>query len=426
MPAKAKAKAVASDSDEDSWDDEEAGFGQETQHLLQEQSSDGPDEVETFSKSDGRLRLRPDISLEGKEYSGRKSSRKNAFDGISDDDFHDRDDLQPAFSEEEDDDEKQVEKNVLDDDFEAVNKEYEDLNKEEQEMLKSLRGQNDVDIRKGRAVKNQMELWGSALHMRIALQKIVAGSNLLPQEEASSPSEAQQTLKAAALQTLDSLLDLEKALLEQNREALDAYRKDSDVEQETHSVSDSLDSAWQRLSNSYSRLIPYRDRTVDRWHRKTQISSGAAASRSKLKAFNQSISQQVAAAMKDTPRFIARMMRSEPLKTQTDTNDMEAKTNETKVFDDSEFYQQLLREFLESSNPTGLDHDAVRKLRSKKRKNVDRRASKGRKTRYTVHEPLVNFMVPEPMVLPPMATKLFTSLFGSKPATSAVNLEAAA
>jgi protein AATF/BFR2 len=34
--------------------------------------------------------------------------------------------------------------------------------------------------------------------------------------------------------------------------------------------------------------------------------------------------------------------------------------------------------------------------------------------RYTVHDPLVNFMAPELMVLPPMATKLFANLFGQQ------------
>lgn len=34
--------------------------------------------------------------------------------------------------------------------------------------------------------------------------------------------------------------------------------------------------------------------------------------------------------------------------------------------------------------------------------------------RYNVHEPLVNFMAPEPMVLPPMASKLFSNLFGQQ------------
>ncbi len=50
----------------------------------------------------------------------------------------------------------------------------------------------------------------------------------------------------------------------------------------------------------------------------------------------------------------------------------------------------------------------------KRRKATDRRASKGRKLRYHVHEKLVNFMTPREGVgtAPGLASQLFGSLFG--------------
>ncbi len=48
----------------------------------------------------------------------------------------------------------------------------------------------------------------------------------------------------------------------------------------------------------------------------------------------------------------------------------------------------------------------------KKRKQVDRRASKGRKLRYHVQEKLVNFMAPVEHAGHGIATQLFSSLFG--------------
>lgn len=53
---------------------------------------------------------------------------------------------------------------------------------------------------------------------------------------------------------------------------------------------------------------------------------------------------------------------------------------------------------------------------SKKRKHVDRRASKGRKLRYTVQPKLVNFMTPVDHQLPIYASQLFSNLFGSQAA----------
>ena len=48
----------------------------------------------------------------------------------------------------------------------------------------------------------------------------------------------------------------------------------------------------------------------------------------------------------------------------------------------------------------------------KQRKHVDRRASKGRKIRYHVHEKLVNFMTPVELKAPQYASNLFANLFG--------------
>lgn len=48
----------------------------------------------------------------------------------------------------------------------------------------------------------------------------------------------------------------------------------------------------------------------------------------------------------------------------------------------------------------------------KNRKQVDRRASKGRKLRYHVQEKLVNFMAPVEQAGHELAVQLFTSLFG--------------
>jgi protein AATF/BFR2 len=49
---------------------------------------------------------------------------------------------------------------------------------------------------------------------------------------------------------------------------------------------------------------------------------------------------------------------------------------------------------------------------NKKRKEVDRRASKGRKIRYTVIDKLVNFMVPVEMQDDSRVASLFSNLFG--------------
>lgn len=73
---------------------------------------------------------------------------------------------------------------------------------------------------------------------------------------------------------------------------------------------------------------------------------------------------------------------------------------DAECFDDSDFYHTLLRELI--ANKTAVTDDPhemgrqwveLQRLRSKQKKKVDTKASKGRKIRYDVHETIVDFMV---------------------------------
>ncbi|KAJ3357512.1 Riboflavin synthase alpha chain [Entophlyctis luteolus] len=101
------------------------------------------------------------------------------------------------------------------------------------------------------------------------------------------------------------------------------------------------------------------------------------------------------------------------------------------VFDDGDFYQQLLKELievrlLETDDPMelGMKWAELKQLQSKtkKKRDVDTKASKGRKIRYHIHEKLQNFMAPEPRGTwhEEMVTELFGSLFGNGPANDDV------
>nr|XP_051201799.1 protein bfr2-like [Lolium perenne] len=82
---------------------------------------------------------------------------------------------------------------------------------------------------------------------------------------------------------------------------------------------------------------------------------------------------------------------------------VEGKTVEgdPQLIDDSEFYHILLKDFLESCDGASESaFYALRKKQHKKRKLIDRRASKSRKIRYNVHEKLANLMAPVPITVP--------------------------
>ncbi|CAK9234611.1 unnamed protein product [Sphagnum jensenii] len=410
MPATGKRRPADSKKE----DPEIAGFGDETQHFFE--SSDDEE------LSDSPL----DFSI-----------RKTAFEkGDSDEDASlddedeketDGENLQIKFDDGDDDAlmEEWQANNAENDELEALNREYEEIRQQEEEMVKNLKGQGLDDHEKGEAVSHQKMLWDRALEVRIALQKMVQGANQMPGaqvkvvlcEADQEIEKAYQMLTKSAISAIDCLLDLNKVIFLPNTSLTWTGKRERGtqelVEVEQGKPSSVTESVWNCIDSVHASIVPYRNNSVDRWQRKTQLSTGAAAVKGKLRAFNQSISQQVASVMRDPHKLIERMRLQ-----QSSVHVLgQADDGNPETFDDSDFYQQLLREFLESSDTLGLEGmglHSMKKLHNKKRKTVDRRASKGRKIRYTVHDPLVNFMAPELMVLPPMATKLFANLFGQQ------------
>lgn len=329
-----------------------------------------------------------------------------------------------------------------DNEMEELEKEYMTLRQQEQDMLENLKQHKDEDLKKGQAVKNQRALWDKTLEFRFLLQKAFSTSNRLPQEPVRSSfcadeevSEAYSDLISASKKTLDSLLDLQEALLEKNPLIAQSTNGNPVQSSKKHSgdsknADGEDDEEWLRISQLLKRVAPFRDQSIDKWQRKTQVTTGAAAIKSKLQAFNQNISVQVAAYMRDPSRMIKQMQQRRstvgifgsdvPAKVPEGVdhaNVEEAQPDgDPELLDDSEFYQQLLKEFFETIDPTSSEAAfyALKRMQTKKRKIVDRRASKSRKIRFNVHEKIVNFMAPRPANLPPMAPKLFENLFGLK------------
>ncbi|KAL1125317.1 hypothetical protein V6Z11_A13G035800 [Gossypium hirsutum] len=345
------------------------------------------------------------------------------------------DDEEEEIVDEDDDEEEEEEDN--DGEMEELEKEYKDLHNQEQDILRNLKHHKDEDVKKGQAVKNQKALWDKTLEFRFLLQKAFSSSNRLPRDPVRSSfctsdeevSAAYSDLITASKKTLDSLLELEEALLENNPSIAQSLEGNAGQSSKKLSGDSNLDmeddEEWLRISQMNRRIAAFRDKAVNKWQRKTEVTTGAAAIKSKLQAFNQNISEQVAAYMRDPTRMIKQMQQRRSTigifgavtEAANNANGEEAHPEgDPELLDDSEFYQQLLKEFFETVDPTSSETAfyALKRLQTKKRKIVDRRASKSRKIRYHVHEKIVNFMAPEPMKLPPMAPKLFENLFGLK------------
>eukprot|EP00262_Sarcandra_glabra_P016415 TRINITY_DN5338_c0_g1_i2.p1 TRINITY_DN5338_c0_g1~~TRINITY_DN5338_c0_g1_i2.p1 ORF type:complete len:378 (-),score=91.24 TRINITY_DN5338_c0_g1_i2:60-1193(-) len=357
---------------------------------------------------------------------------------VDDSDNGSEEDSDPDLEMEEEENDLHRDEGKKDAAMEELEIEYSNLRHEEQNLLKSLKLHKDEDLLKGQAVKNQKALWDKTLEFRFLLQKTFSSSNKLPQEPLRSSfcnsdkavDRAYLDLVTSSSQTLDCLLELQEAFLEKNpsiAQVTDGSSRESSRGAESADTANNSDlesdEAWLRVHRMHSRIAPFRNNSIDKWQRKTQVTTGAAAFKGKLHAFNQNISAQVATYMKDPSKMIKRMqLRRSSVGVFGEVpeeagNKKEEDANvdgDPELLDDSEFYQQLLKEFFESYDPTSSETAFynLKKLQPKKRKLVDRRASKSRKIRYQVHDKIVNFMAPEPMNIPPMAPKLFENLFG--------------
>uniref|UniRef100_A0A804N1D3 Protein AATF n=1 Tax=Zea mays TaxID=4577 RepID=A0A804N1D3_MAIZE len=281
----------------------------------------------------------------------------------------------------------------------------------------------EEDALRGQAVKNQKAIWDKTMEMRFLLQKAFSTSNKLPQESIRTRfcnhdkqiEQAYDDLLNSTKHTLSSMMELQEVQL-----CLRVIRLQRMPMKFLLPQMETMTSGQKYRD---CRITTFRNTEIDKWHRKIQVTTGAAALKGKLHAFNQNISDQVAGYMRDPSRMINRMYLTNSAVRVFGKDVGEPGTAEEghimegdpELIDDSEFYQQLLKEFLESCD-RGASKSAfysLKKQQVKKRKLVDRRASKSRKIRYHVHEKITNFMAPEPMVLPPMAPKLFENLFGN-------------
>ncbi|XP_026200992.1 protein AATF [Anabas testudineus] len=327
----------------------------------------------------------------------------------------------------------------------------------------------DEEVEKGKAVKNQLALWDQLLEGRIKIQKALMTANQLPQPptfpefKRSGGVEFAGALKNAhkALKALQrSLLELHDQLLYQNADTrpIALGEKGAQSDDEEMGSNDELSAqgsgAPKRklemaeypdfMAKRFAAFQPHCNATLQKWHDKTRLTMGKSSKG--FGAFDRNILTQVEQVLMDKERLVRRTQtrRSEYRvlgKKETSalselfTNEgEEAEQQQLKanshlkdldedIFDDDDFYHQLLRELIERKTSATDPNDqvamgrqwlAIQKLRSKIKKKVDTKASKGRKVRFQIHSKLVNFMAPidHSSMSDEARSELYRGLFG--------------
>ncbi|KAI8579041.1 hypothetical protein K450DRAFT_243581 [Umbelopsis ramanniana AG] len=358
----------------------------------------------------------------------------------SDDDQVDGEESEEGDFEQTDSEDDEV-TNPIENDAE-VQEELKRLREEEKKMLSNMSKSAKSDVEKGQHVKQQLNLWDGFLDTRIRMQKAMNITNQLPQYDVwpdflMNDTDAIPHIEASKskLRTLiDSVMDLRIDLIRDNNDSI-IIPKDAAQSRKRHLDDDDeyVDKLWEDMSQLNELFTPYRNATVEKWGSKVQIASGIPLNK-KFKAFDQSIMTQVNSILGDGDRLVKRtqLRRTEnrPLgKEQPEVDeakevevDGHLADHDAEIFDDNDFYQQLLKELIESrmvdtDDPIALGMRwAALKQNKQKKKTVDTRASKGRRLRYHVHEKIQNFMVPIPAGSwhDGMTDELYASLLGRK------------
>ncbi|KAL3476299.1 apoptosis-antagonizing transcription factor [Aspergillus californicus] len=272
-----------------------------------------------------------------------------------------------------------------------------------------------TDATKGKSVKQQRATFDALLNTRIKLQKGLTTANQITaaaQTETLDDDDALKSAESAALTLWSTLEDLRLTLADAQTQDESKKRKRPFPASQTTSTS----SLWKRMVELESDAVSHRRAILDKWSTKVRGTHNTLAN-SKTKLIGAAASQQSITAVLDahiaseTADLRAAKRARKHSTNGTAAGSTEAQPDQTPTYDDASFYQSLLRDLVEqrmSSSDAitnGLDtlhilpsrdvHHVTGMRKDKVKKEIDTRASKGRKMRFEVHEKLQNFMAPE-------------------------------
>lgn len=261
----------------------------------------------------------------------------------------------------------------------------------------------EADLKKGGAVKQQQSTFDALLNSRIKLQKALVATNSMTATSGitAAPSDPDTTIRAAenaALALWTSLNPLRSSLHTPNNPKKRSF---------TATVSTSSSDLWTEMQSLESTFLPQRRATLSKWSQRTN-----PATLPRQNKFSQNPTQQSLTSVLDqhlsgvnAERLIARTRVPRSCAPLQANNRV---LSDPSIYDDADFYTLLLRELVDqrmadsnntASKASTFSSTALPSLPSQRelkvKKQVDTKASKGRKMRYTVHEKLQNFMAPD-------------------------------
>ena len=320
----------------------------------------------------------------------------------------------------------------------------------EDELQMVQQRDNFSEEQKRDSVKFQINCWDKLVQLRLKLQPCLQEISKLPPPEkrvkymSGEVSQShRQKIMTNVQGALDKLLDLQEQLIDTNSEVKaihsgkkpvddDEIPSDTDEEdgkEDEEKMSPKKQKRKRKQNSDYylshanensEKLEQFKSDTILHWYEQTK----AVAKKSSFMNKEVSVLEQIDHILSNKERLITRTNQNRNTVHFFGESNTEADSHPY-IFNDDDFYQQLLREIIDKKmgNIDNNDPDAMgrqwaelQKLKVKtKKKAVDTKASKGRKIRYEVHSKLLGFMAPVSLdsLSDGRQDELFKSLFAS-------------
>lgn len=288
------------------------------------------------------------------------------------------------------------------------------LEDEKKQIVKRLSSSAKADALKGYSILQQQKVFDKIMDARIKLQKALVASNELPLTKTTAENLPQT--REALNRLLNKILVARSKL---GQGSIDIkYKSKKRTFDEYAEESFRLDAA----------MTAYRQKILSKWSSKVQAASGSRTlNGGKFKMLNQNVATQLENTLQDMDRLVKRthMNRRNVVPIgYTAPEDSVDRSYNPYIFDDDDFYRVLLNDMVDKkiSDKQATTNAAIVTLSNTKlHKNYDRMATKGRKMKFTVQEPLQNFETPKATSYvwnDDQIDELFASLLGNR-----INLE---
>lgn len=251
--------------------------------------------------------------------------------------------------------------------------------------------ENDV---KGHCVKNQLKMWENLLEVRIRSQSLMTLSNRLPfpdkfrelQESSENFSSLASEVQNNLTNVINQLIETQNTLISAFPDTRDSLKRglyskaslteNEDEDEETTPKKPKLEFSSNTSSESFRKL--YRN-IIGKWTEKTNLGKSSGSPIDQIDKVLSRKSDLVENSRTCKGNYSLFRVTSEEISEES------GRKSSPEIYDDTDFYQEILSELIEAKSSQNLDgvtsSTLQKKARNSTKKIVDTKASKGRRIR---------------------------------------------